>query len=93
MFPNHRRRTYVGSPQRHWIYTGPLVIVSAALDAFYTDGIGVNTADNATEKGEELTRSYGLHRGTHINPNRSSLKMRMEVLATSSLPWRCNTEN
>ena len=45
MCPNHRRRTYAGSPQRHWIYTGPLVIVSAALDAFHTDGIGVNTAD------------------------------------------------
>ena len=41
MCPNHRRRTYAGSPQRHWIYTGPLVIVSVALDAFHTDGIGV----------------------------------------------------
>ena len=45
MCPNHRRRTYAGSPQRHWIYTGPVAIVSAALDAFHTDGIGVNTAD------------------------------------------------
>ena len=34
-----------GHHKRHWIYTGPVVIVSAALDAFHTDGIGVNTAD------------------------------------------------
>ena len=30
---------HYGSPQRHWVYTGPLVIVSTAMDAYYTDGI------------------------------------------------------
>ena len=66
MCPNHHRCTYAGSPQRHWIYTGPLVIVSAALDAFHTDGIGVNTADALNREGEEPSHLYGLHRGTNL---------------------------
>ena len=32
---------HYGSPQRHWIYTGPLVIISTVLDTYYTNGIGV----------------------------------------------------
>ena len=51
---------HYGSPQRHWIYTGPLVIVSAALDAFHSDGIGVNTADALQQrKARSLPQSTG----------------------------------
>ena len=32
---------HFSSPQRHWVYTGPLVIVSTAMDAYYTDDIDV----------------------------------------------------
>ena len=33
---------HYGSPQRHWVYTGPLVIVSMVMDAYYIDDIGVS---------------------------------------------------
>ena len=55
---------HYGSPQLHWIYTGPLVIVSTALDAFYTDGIGVHTADALQQRkarslpGSTVTERY-----------------------------------
>ncbi|XP_066311494.1 caffeoylshikimate esterase-like [Miscanthus floridulus] len=39
---HHRTKAVpLRSPQRHCIFTGPLVIVSTALDAYCTDGIGV----------------------------------------------------
>ena len=57
---------HYGSPQRHWIYTGPLVIVSTALDAFYTAAPASPRCGASTEKARSLHRIYGYtQRGTH----------------------------
>ena len=57
---------HYGSPQRHWVYTGPLVIVSTAMDAYYTDGIGVYPLRCIHGEDEDAYPILRSQKGTHF---------------------------